>query len=212
MLPYIVPKSHTYTGLRNAIGVAAAQGGGTILLEAADYVDDGSGTVVIKNDNIHILGVGGSKIVAPTIGDVDILSSQPFLFNNVLLTQDVNKYDNVLNVASTFYFKPRGFVLINLTVVPNVVVLSQICYIKAIDGNQLHISPFLPFGIKQTDTYTIQPITLLNNISISNVTFEGKNTTNLVRGLRLNGLTNSKFDHLTFMNFNGAAGAFIDLG
>jgi len=208
----LTPTTHTYSGIRDAVNKAASQGGGTIQLETGDYVDDGSNTIIIPCDNIHIVGVGGSRIVAPPTGDIDLFSSQPNLFNPVLLTKVVNKYDTMINVMSSFYFKARNFVMITRTVVPDVIVWSQICYIKEIQGDALHITPFIPFDIHLDDTYTIQPITLLKNIRMNNIIFDGNNNTSLARGFRLNGLYNSQFENLTFQHFVGASAMFLDVG
>ncbi|HSW76860.1 MAG TPA: hypothetical protein VLG50_07430 [Candidatus Saccharimonadales bacterium] len=212
-LPFIIPSDNTYTGIRNAINQASLNpNGGTILLESKDYIDDQSGHIVINHDDIHIVGTAGTKIIAPATGDMTIFSSSIKIYTPLILTNNVNQFDNTIDVFTTSNIQERSYILINKTLVPNVIVWSLICYITKINGNRITITPFIPFDINLSDQYNIVPIKLLNNISISNITFDGNHNTSITRAMRLNGISNGKFEHIKLIDFNGSAGIFIDQG
>lgn len=210
MLPYIIPETRNYTGIRKAIRKASLQGGGTILLENVEYIDDHSGTIMIDSDNIHILGVGNSRIVAPILEETNIFSSSLQIGQSVKLTQNVSKFDKKINVTNTNTFKE--YVLITRTVVPNLIEWSQLSTIKRVEDNMLYIIPFIPFDMNVEDHYQIYPVNLIKGFSISNVIFDGRYNTAHCRGLAMNGLADSFFQQISFKNFVNGSGCLLYLG
>ncbi len=208
----VVPISRDYSGIRAAINTVASQGGGTVVLESADYVDDGTGTIVIPTNNIHIQGQGRTRIIAPKEGAVNILSCNYTRYNPVNLTQNVPENGTTLSVSDPTYFKVGSYVLIIKPVRPDVIEWSLICFIRAIAGNVLTITPFVPFAIETADNYTICPIDLLKGIAVRNIEFDGNNNSDQCRAMTMFGTQNGVFKDLTFVNFLGAAAFLAEMG
>ncbi len=212
---YHIPKSHTYTGIRDAVKEAALKGGGTVLLESVDYVSDGSGYIMIDSDNVSIIGQSGSKIIAPATGDINILQTWAPTGPSVTLTTPVTKFSGQVTLNSVVSFvKPfEKFIFITLTFAPNIQWM-HVGRIASVDTakNMVVFAPPLPFDIALNSTYTINAVKLLDGISIKNIRFDGNNnTTGMVRGLLFQYLTNVQLSNLTFENFNSSC-VYIDLG
>ncbi len=207
----ITPATRTYSGIRDAINIVSSLGGGTVLLENGDYVDDGSGPIIIPTEYIQLQGSGKSRIMAPVEGAMNIFNTAVHYGSQVFLTQNEPTNTNILHVNNASEFKKGGFVRIQKKL-NDLCQWSQISYVRSVNGNHISITPIVPYAINLTDHYDIYPVYLMKGIAFKNIIFEGNYNSSNTRALCLLGLRDAVFEDLYFYNFVGAAPFLIEMG
>lgn len=205
------PSGQTGADVQSAINAASAVGGGVVLLDGVSYTDVNA---TIPSDNIHIIGTGKTRLLAPASGAINVLSAQGTLGTATTLTANAAQFTDQVVVASAAGLAVGGFIQFSLTV-PNAYDTNTFQHraeIITLAGTTMTFTPPLPFAIVTTQTHSVRPLTMLRDIKIDGVTFDANGNVAVSRGLYLAQTMRTTVRGCEFQGFVAAAGMMLANG
>lgn len=215
-LPMFVVSGGTEAAIQSAINAADAAGGGDVLFENQSYLLSTTGIIIPPAGRVRLRGQAKTELIAPASGSTHPIWHQCEVTTDfTTITANIPKGGKTISPANVVGMAVGRQIQIQRSTTVNATTIQHIhtAEITDVTGNVVTFSPPIAFDVDLVRDFDVKTRCYIpaNNLLIEGMKINGNGNAG-ARGMIIQGVRNSAFRDLEFVDFPGLAAFHLNHG